>query len=70
METLDIIKEIRRLPLSKKFYIVEETIKAIKEEELRQQMEGAVNELYLDYTKNSELTAFTVLDLEHFYETK
>ena len=34
------------------------------------QMEFAANELYNDYVNDKDLTAFTSLDLENFYETK
>lgn len=70
MQTIDIIQEIQRLPLNKKFYVVEETIKSIKKEELNHQMEFAVNELYNDYVNDKDLTSFTNLDLENFYEAK
>ena len=70
MQTIEIINEIQRLPLSKRFYIIEETIKSIKKEELQHQMEIAVHELYGDYKNDKELTAFSSLDFEQFYETK
>jgi hypothetical protein len=70
MQTLEIIQEIQRLPLSKKLYVVEETIKSIKKDEINLQMEQAVNDLYTEYKTNKELTAFTSLDMEKFYETK
>lgn len=70
MQTTEIMKEIEHLPLNKKFYVVEETLKSIKKEELHHQMEYAAKELYDDYANDKELTAFTSLDLEHFYETK
>ena len=70
MQTIDIMKEIQRLPLTEKFYVMEETIKSIKKEELNHQMEFAVNELYNDYASDKDLTAFTTLDFEHFYEAK
>ncbi len=70
MQTIDIIHEIQRLPLTKRFYVVEETIKSIKKEEMNHRMELAANELFEDYTNNKELTAFTTLDIEHFYEAK
>lgn len=70
MQTIDIMQEIQRLPLIKKFYVVEETIKSIKKEELNHQMEFAVKELYNDYANDKDLTAFTNLDLENFYEAK
>ncbi len=70
MQTLEIIQEIQRLPLNKKFYVVEETIKSIKKEETSHQLEFAANALYSDYKNDKELTAFTSLDFEHFYEAK
>lgn len=65
MQTIDLIKEIQRLPLSKRFYVVEETIKSIKKEEMQHQMELAVHALYNDYVNDQELTAFTSIDTLH-----
>jgi hypothetical protein len=70
MQALEIKQEIQRLPLTKRFYVVEETIKSIKREEMNNQMELAANELYSDYANNKDLTAFTSLDFENFYEAK
>jgi methylphosphotriester-DNA--protein-cysteine methyltransferase len=70
MQTEEIIQEIQSLPLSKKIHVVEETLKFIKKEEKRRQLEMAVNELSEDYSTDKELTAFTSLDFENFYETK
>ena len=70
MQAHDIIHEIQQLPLDKKFWVVEETIKAIKVEEMSHQLAFAADELSQDYSSDKELTAFTSLDLEDFYETK
>lgn len=70
MEPKTIVQEIQRLPLTKRFWVVEEVIKSIKKEEMQQQMELAANELYEDYVNDKELTAFTSLDFETFYETR
>lgn len=70
MQTTDLMQEILRLPLSKRIYVVEETIKSIKKEETQHQIEMAANELYVDYVSDKELTSFTSLDFENFYETK
>lgn len=70
MQTIDLISEIQRLPIFKRFYIIEETIKSIKNEEMSNQLELAANELYSDYVNDKELTAFTSLDFDNFYETK
>lgn len=70
MQTIDIIDEIKRLPIQKRYFVLEEIIKSIKNEEGYKQMEFAANELQEDYKKNTELTEFTSLDLEDFYETR
>ena len=70
MQTIDLILEIQRLPLTKRFYVVEETLKSIKKEEMNHQMELAANELYSDYVNDKDLTAFTSLDFDTFYESK
>jgi uncharacterized protein (UPF0147 family) len=63
MQVLDLIHEIQRLPLNQRFYVVEETIKSIKKEEISHQMELAAIELYEDYVNDKELTSFTAIDL-------
>lgn len=55
---------------TQRFYVVEEIIKSIKRDELRNEMELAANELYNDYINDKDLTAFTSIDLDNFYETK
>lgn len=69
METIAILHEIQRLPLSKQIYIAELIIKSVRQRENKSQMEVAAGKLYKDYLNNKELTVFTNLDLEHFYET-
>jgi hypothetical protein len=70
MQPKDIVIEIQRLPLIQRFFVVEETIKSIKKQEMQHQMELAANELYEDYLNDKELKAFTSIDFENFYETK
>jgi hypothetical protein len=70
MQEIDLMQEIQQLPIGKKFYLVEEIIKSIKKEEINHQMELAANELYSDYLNDKELTAFTAIDFDNFYETK
>jgi|GEM_PF-389401 len=64
MEVKTIVQEINRLPLNKKFFVVEETIKSIKKEETNKQLEIAADALYSDYMNYKELTAFTALDFK------
>ena len=70
MRTNDIIKEIKRLPISKRIYVVEKTIHSIRTQEDKNVMKKAADALYSDYKTDNELTAFTDLDFVDFYETK
>lgn len=69
METTTIIREIQRLPFAKQIYIAERIIKLIRQRETKSQMETAADKLYNDYSNDKELTVFTNLDFENFYET-
>ena len=69
MTTATIIHELERLPLKDKLLVMERALRSIrigKEENLKH----AVDILYDDYKTNEELTAFTLLDKEPFYETR
>lgn len=70
MRTSEILKEIQRLPISKRIYLIEKTIHSIRTQEEKLQMEKAAKLLYSDYETDNELTIFTNLDFEDFYETK
>jgi hypothetical protein len=66
MLTKEIIKEIKNLTIDDRFLVVEETLKSIKEAESQSKMESAVNELFLDYINDKELTSFHKLDFADF----
>ena len=70
METREIIRVIRKLPVSKRMLIVERTLKTIRESETRKKMVEAANALLEDYKNDKELTVFTQLDYEAFYEAR
>ena len=70
METREIIRAIRTLPVSKRMLIVERTLKTIRESETRKKMVKAANALLEDYKYDRELTVFTDLDYEAFYEAR
>ena len=70
MRTNQILQEIERLPIQRRMWIIEKTMKSIREIENRKKMEFAAEELYEDYKSNHELTVFTEIDLENFYETR
>lgn len=54
MEAKNIIKEIRRLPLTKRFWIMEQTLKSIKKEELSLQIDA-------DFDDEKEISLSTLL---------
>ena len=70
MDTNELIKEIQKLPLSKRIYIIEKTIRSIRKYEDKITTAEAAETLYSDYNSDKELIAFTELDFEDFYEAK
>lgn len=69
MTPTNIIRELERLPLSDKLFVIEQTLKSIKTEKERT-LKVAVDNLYDDYKFDKELTVFTQLDKEPFYEAR
>ena len=65
METLEIIRNVNRLPLSQQMLIAERIIHSIRKSEGRS-LETAAERLYADYMTDDNLTAFTQLDCEDF----
>lgn len=70
METREIIRAIKKLPISKRVLIMERTLKTIRESVTERNMEEAADSLRNDYINNNELTAFSQLDCEDFYEAR
>ncbi len=69
MTTAHIIHELDQLPLKDKLFVIEHTIKSIRLEKGKK-LKSAVDNLYDDYRNDKELTAFTILDKEPFYEAR
>ena len=69
METLEIINNVRQLPLPQQMLIAKHIIHSIKQKE-QSYMEKAAESLYEDYITDENLTAFTQLDCEDFYEAR
>jgi hypothetical protein len=70
MQTAQLMQEIFKLPLDKKFFVVEQTLKSIKSEEGNKHLAFAADALFDDYTNDKELISFTALDFEEFYEAR
>ncbi len=58
-----------QIALSDKLFVIERTLKSIRTEK-EKSLKTAVDTLYKDYKTNTELTIFTKLDKEPFYETR
>jgi hypothetical protein len=67
---LQIIQLIKELPLNEQLQLMEETLKSIQQEQFNKNLMFAVEEMQEEYHSNKELTAFSALDLEEFYEAK
>ena len=69
METLEIIRSVNRLPLSQQIFIAKRITRLIRQKK-QPLMKMAADSLYADYMTDENLTAFTQLDCENFYETR
>lgn len=71
MEAVNIIKEIVKLPIIERMLIIENAMKSIREEtERKTSLKEGAQALLSDYKTDKELTAFTSLDSEDFYEAE
>lgn len=70
MSTTEIIRELDKLPISERLQVIEQTLKKIRAAELYQQMTLAAEDLTDEYKVNKELTVFSDLDIENFYEAR
>ena len=69
METSEIIRKVNRLPLSQQMLIAERIIHSIRQRD-QLSMKTAAERLYADYMTDENLTVFTQLDCEDFYEAR
>jgi hypothetical protein len=69
MSTREILQSIRQLPFNERLSIIEKTLKTLHESK-DTQLEKAANALMADYKTDKELTAFTAIDFENFYEAR
>lgn len=69
MSTKEILQGIKRLPFHERLIVIEKALKTLHES-ADAQLEKAAKTLLTDYKKDKNLTAFTALDFEKFYETR
>jgi hypothetical protein len=65
-----LIKEINRLSVQNRLYVIEKTIHSIRKQEDINQMSNAAHLLLSDYKTDTEQTAFTNIDYADFYKAK
>ena len=70
MNAVEILKEIEKLDLAERIFVIEKAVRALRQEEDSRRMSRAARELREDYSSDKELTAFTDLDMEDFYEPR
>jgi len=70
MQANKILEEISKLPITKRLYVVEKTMNSIRIEEEKNEMERAAEILLPEYEENEELTIFTQIDFDDFYEAR
>jgi hypothetical protein len=63
MNTKELRKEIQKLPVRKRIFVIERSMHLIRKQEEEDQMKMAAEELSADYLTDKELTAFTNLDI-------
>ncbi|MGM0531170.1 MAG: hypothetical protein ACQER7_07450 [Bacteroidota bacterium] len=65
MKTEEILREIKRLPVKKRIYVIEKAIHSIREQEEKDQMSKAVDSLYSDYKNDIKIGLSKVLSIEN-----
>ncbi|GHT63370.1 hypothetical protein FACS1894110_01030 [Spirochaetia bacterium] len=70
MGTLEIMERINELPSDQRMLIAEKIIHSVRKEETKSQLKLVAERLCADYKNDKELTIFTQLDGEDFYETR
>ena len=69
MEASEIMRSVNRLSLPQQMLIAERIIHSIRKKE-QPSLEVAAERLCADYMNDENLTVFTQLDCEDFYETR
>ncbi|MDR0738446.1 MAG: hypothetical protein LBF39_05165 [Prevotellaceae bacterium] len=68
MQTAALLNQIYQLPLYDRMLIVERTARSMRTD--AGELENSAALMSAEYRDNKELTAFTQLDMENFYEAR
>ena len=69
MSTKEIIQSINNLPFKQRIVIIEKVLKSLLEK-TESKLEKAARALASEYLNDKDLTAFTAIDLDRFYEAR
>jgi hypothetical protein len=69
MSSKEIIQVIKKLPFNERLLVIQKALKTL-DESAGTELEKAAKTLLPDYVKDKNLTAFTALDFENFYEAR
>jgi hypothetical protein len=61
MKAQELIREIQKLPVKKRIYVIERSMHLIRKQEEAELMKNAADELYEDYLTDKGLTVFSNL---------
>ena len=71
MTTETLLNKIKTLPVNERIFLVEKALESIRNDmPSKKNLSNAAKKLATEYRNNKELTSFTSLDSEGFYETK
>ena len=70
MSTKDLMVEIERLPVAKRMQLIEEALRGLRRDQIREAMGKAAKALEGTYKDGGDLTAFIAIDLDSFYEAR
>jgi hypothetical protein len=71
VEAVEIIKEVSRLPIKEKITVMEKILDSLRGDISKDNdLEIGAQTLLSEYKNNQELTVFTSIDADDFYETK
>ena len=70
MSSQEIYRAIQTLPVTQRIWIIQQTLRKLKQQQLKKELEQAVDMVMEDYQTDKELTAFTDIDFEDFYEPR
>ena len=69
MTSTQIVQERNKLSISERILVIENALKNIRHEaKKKSSMKNAAKLLLSDYLNDKELTSFTALDFQNFYE--